>query len=391
MSAQALRVGIDVRLAHWPGIGRYVEEIVGRMVVDYPATEFVLFANPSGPSTLRSYADPLLEQTLQAPNVRFVACKVKPFSGSEPWTLARAVSAEQVMVMHSPYINVPWLGRNGPPLIVTLHDFRHPDLALRADSPRTWSKRAYYEILTRVALARARRVICVSEYLAAQLRQFQPATGRRIVVIPHAASATFSPLPAAEAALAVAKEFGLIGPYFLFVGTLKPHKNLLAVVRALAHPNIAPEVSLAVAAAPDTRYPEVAAEVRRLGLTRRVHFLGHLAKHKLPALYNAARATLLPSAYESFGLPVVESMACGTPVIAAPRASLPEVGGTAAWYAEPEAEPLAAVMLDALTDESQHARRRLAGLERATCFSWQRSAAALHELYRQTAADAAAV
>ena len=383
-----LRVGIDVRLAHWPGIGRYIEEIVGQMVRDFPATEFVLFGNAPGPATLRSYADPQLEQRLQAPNVRFVTCPVRPFSLAEPPAMARIVQAAGLSVMHSPYINIPWLARDGLPLLVTLHDFRHPDLAVHALSPRTWAKRAYYETLTRLALARARRVICVSEFLATQVRSFRPALASRIDVITHAASAAFCPLPPGQAVAEVARHFGLAAPYFLFVGTLKPHKNLLAVVRALAQPGLPPDVLLAVAAAPDARYPEVEAEVRRLGLTQRVRFLGHLEKERLPALYNAARATLLPSAYESFGLPVIESMACGTPVIAAPLASLPEVGGDAAWYAEPQPEALAAAMCKALLDEQEHAQRRTAGLLRAATFSWKCSAATLHERYRQSAEEA---
>lgn len=386
-NSKALRVGIDVRLAHWPGIGRYIEEIVGQMVRDFPATEFVLFGNAVGPATLRTYTDPQLQQQLRAPNVRFVACPVRPFSLSEPWALARVVQDEGITVMHSPYINIPWLARGAPPLIVTLHDFRHPDLALRLLSPRTWAKRAYYETLTRLALSRARRLVCVSEFLATQVRTFRPALATRIDVIAHAASAGFCPLAPALARAEVAKHCGLTAPYFLFVGTLKPHKNLLAVVRAMAQPGLPPETLLAVAAAADARYPEVEAEVRRLGLTQRVRFLGHLEKERLPALYNAARATLLPSAYESFGLPVIESMACGTPVIAAPLASLPEVGGDAAWYADPAPKPLAAAMREALFDEAQHAQRRTAGLTRAANFSWKQSAAALHELYQQAAAQ----
>jgi len=392
MNDKSLRVGIDVRLAHWPGIGRYIEEIVGQMVIDFPDTEFVLFGNAVGPATLRSYADPQLQQRLcgpHAPNVRFVGIPVTPFSLSEPVALARAVLAEGIDVMHSPYINIPWLARNSIPLIVTLHDFRHPDLAVQASSPRTWAKRAYYETLTRLALSRAQRVICVSEFLAGQILDFRPALASRVEVITHAASDSFRPMPPWQAASEVAEHFGLTSPYFLFVGTLKPHKNLLAVVRAVAQPDMPDEVVLAVAAAPDTRYPEVEAEVRRLGLTQRVCFLGHLAKERLPALYNAARATILPSAYESFGLPVVESMACGTPVIAAPLASLPEVGGDAAWYAMPEAVALGAAMREALLDERQHAQRRTAGMAHAASFSWKRSAAALHALYRNAAARSA--
>lgn len=382
MNMSTLRVGIDVRLAHWPGIGRYIEEIVARMVADYPATEFVLFDNAHGAATLRDYADPALRQRLQAPNVTFVPCSVKPFSLLEPWTLARIVRRAGVHVMHSPYINIPWLNI---PLVVTLHDFRHPDLAMQLRSPRTWFKRAYYEVLTRLALDRACATVCVSEFLAGQLRTFRPALAPRIHVITHAADASFHPLARTQAGATVAQNLRVPQPYFLFVGTFKPHKNLLAVVRAMAH--LPASVHLAVAAAPDPRYPEVAREVEHLQLQQRVHFLGHLPKEYLPTLYNGATATLLPSDYESFGLPVVESMACATPVIAAPQAALQEVGGDAAHYAAPTAHALADAMLGVL-NEPQPEKRQQASLLRASGFSWARSAAQLHHLYRRAAGRA---
>jgi glycosyltransferase involved in cell wall biosynthesis len=379
-----LRVGIDVRLAHWPGVGRYIEEIVGRMVVDFPATDFVLLGNADGPTTLNGYVDPRLQDRLHAPNVCFVPCAVAPFTLAEPWLLARSVQAQGVQVMHSPYINIPWLPR-AIPLVVTLHDFRHPDLALQLASPRTWAKRAYYEALTRLALARSRRVVCVSQFLAGQVRAFRPRSADRVDVITHAASGGFSPLPDGEAAQDVAAHFRLRGRYALFVGTLKPHKNLLALLEALALPGLPPDLQLAVAAAPDPRYPEVLAAVARLGLESRVRFLGHVPKERLPALYGAARVTVLPSAYESFGLPMIESMACGTPVIAAPLASLPEVGGTAAWYSPPIPQALNAALQEACFDELQHAQRSQAGMLRARAFSWKRAAASLHAVYQRAA------
>jgi glycosyltransferase involved in cell wall biosynthesis len=385
MTTSTLRVGIDVRLAHWPGIGRYIEEIVARMVADYPATEFVLFDNAHGAATLRDYADPGLRQRLQASNVTFVPCAVKPFSLFEPWTLARIVRQSGVHVMHSPYINIPWLDGHTIPLVVTLHDFRHPDLAMQWRSPRTWFKRVYYEVLTRLALHRACMTVCVSEFLAGQLRVFRPALAQRIHVITHAADASFHPVPRAQAGATVAQRLHVPQPYFLFVGTFKPHKNLLAVVRALAR--LPAAVHLAVAAAPDPRYPEVERAVRQLQLQQRVHFLGHLPKEALPTLYSAATATLLPSDYESFGLPVVESMACATPVIAAPQAALQDVGGEAACYATPNPEALACAMHDVL-HHPHPAQLQTASLERAAGFSWARSAAQLHQLYRRAAGRA---
>lgn len=388
MSRCRLRIGIDVRLAHWPGIGRYIDEIVGRMVADQPGTDFVLFGNVAGPTTLQRYADPALRERLHAPNVRFVDSPVTPFSPIEPLALGSAAREAGVHVMHSPYINIPWLSSGGPRLVTTLHDFRHPDLALRLASPRSWAKRAYYETLTRLALSRSRRLVCVSEFLAGQVRAFRPSVAARLVVVPHAAGDVFRPLPAAQAAADVASWFGLQGRYFLFVGTLKPHKNLIAAASALAQPRVPADVQLAVAAAPDRRYPDFQAAVAQLGLERRVRLLGHVEKERLPALYNAARATVLPSSYESFGLPMVESMACGTPVIAAPLASLPEVGAAAAWYATPTPGAIAAVMDEALHDDASHARHREAGLRRAREFSWQRAAGAMHEIYRQVASEA---
>jgi glycosyltransferase involved in cell wall biosynthesis len=375
-----MRIGIDVRLAHWPGIGRYIEEVVAHMVQAHPETHFVLFDNAQGPATLRNYADPQLRTKLQAPNVEFHSTTIRPFSLHEPWALRKLVRAARIDVMHSPYINIPWLGRADPPLVVTLHDFRHPDLKISWCKPRTWLKRMYYEALTRTVLLRASTIISVSHFLAHQVKQFAPSAAPRITVIPHAAGAEFAPIDASQ----VQRELHALGvkqPYFLFVGTLKPHKNLLAVLHALASPSLPAHTHLAVAAQADPRYPEVALTIEKLGIQDRVHMLGHLEKFQLPALYNGAVATLLPSAYESFGLPVVESMACGTPVIASTQEALQEVGGTAGIYVTPQPNALADAMAQCVQTFASQPRPDQRCLERAHTYSWWHSAEQLHLCY----------
>lgn len=378
-----MRVGIDIRLAHWPGIGRYIEETVLRLAADFPQTRFVLVADPaSNPvTTKRAYHDPGLRQKLSGSNVEVVDFTTHLFSPAEPFALARLAAAQKLDVFHAPYFNVPLSG--DCPLVTTLHDFRHPDLVPKITAPRTILKFIYYEAMLRATLAHSDALVCVSQSLADDVLRFRPAVKDKITVIKHGVSASFYPVEPKLVQKNLAEDFDLTGPYFLFVGTLKPHKNLLATLEAfaLAIEKLPPGYSLVIAAEHDPRYPEIPARVNQLGLAGKVRFLGHVPKNKLVMLYCGARATLMPSSYESFGLPVLESMACGTPVIAAPLTALPEIAGDAACYALPEPQPLAGAMLDIASNDALYEGLRSKGLHHAQGYSWGNAARQLHEIY----------
>jgi glycosyltransferase involved in cell wall biosynthesis len=197
---------------------------------------------------------------------------------------------------------------------------------------------------------------------------------------------SFAAVPAEEARALVEKRYGVTEPYLLFVGTLEPRKNVLGLLRAYAQAAKAIPHSLVLVGQAGADYEaKVEHLIDELGIRDRVHRIGYVAdRAELPACYSGATAFILPSFDEGFGLPVLEAMACATPVIASERASLPEVGGEAARYVSPDdVEALAHTMEEVATDKVlQDTMRRLGHAQRKK-FSWAESAAHTLEVYHQ--------
>jgi glycosyltransferase involved in cell wall biosynthesis len=256
-----------------------------------------------------------------------------------------------------------------PRSAVVLHDaaaLRHPG----------WYSPAYarWQRLVLPAIARrAWRVITVSEFSRGELAEL---LGVDAAVVPGGVDERFS--PAADPANA-RRALGLERPYVLCVASHTARKNLAALVpaaRALA----ADGVEVAIAGG---HRPQFAREVGLDGL----RLLGHVDDALLPGLYAGAEAFALPSLYEGFGLPVLESMACGTPVVAARAGALPDTCGGAAVLAEPDGEAFAAALSELLRDAAARERLRAAGLARAAEFSWDATARAVDALLSDAGAS----
>jgi glycosyltransferase involved in cell wall biosynthesis len=191
-------------------------------------------------------------------------------------------------------------------------------------------------------------------------------------------SSRFRPLPA-EAIEPVRQRLGLPPAFLLFVGTLEPRKNLVRLVEALEH--LTSPIPLVIAGRTGWLYEDIFATVERLRLEDRVIFMDFVADADLPALYNLTRAFVYPSLYEGFGLPALEALACGTPVVTTPVASLPEVVGEAAVLVDPlDSAAIAAGIEQAL---ARAADLRAPGLAQAARFTWEESAHALLACYQQ--------
>jgi glycosyltransferase involved in cell wall biosynthesis len=255
--------------------------------------------------------------------------------------------------------------------VVVIHDaavLRHPG----------WYSRAYaaWQRLVLPAVARrARQVVTVSEFARGELASL---LGVGAVVVPGGVDERFTPAADPEPAC---RAHGLARPYVLCVASQTARKNLGALVpaaRALA----ADGIDVVVAGG---HRPQFA---REHGLDA-LRLLGHVDDALLPGLYAGAEAFALPSRYEGFGLPVLEAMACGTPVVAADAAALPETCGGAAVLAPPDGESFAAALTALLGDDAERERLRAAGLARAAGFGWDRTARAIDQLLAVSAASAA--
>ena len=253
--------------------------------------------------------------------------------------------------------------------IVTIHDLI--PLRFPVSKAQTWLHRHY---IPRV-LAAAEHVICNSQATADDLMQFYGLRAKQITPILLAYDANnFRPLDLPQR------------HYFLLLGRHAPYKNYGVVLQALAQLRDRTEgdYELWIAGPSDPRYtPDLQQQVQALGLTPQVKFLDYVPYAQLPVLLNQALALVLPSLWEGFGLPVLEAMACGTPVIASNLASIPEVAGGAALLVNPTEVAAIAQHMQAIAKDAQ-LRQQLssAGLQRAAQFSWHQTGAATAERLR---------
>jgi alpha-1,3-rhamnosyl/mannosyltransferase len=208
-----------------------------------------------------------------------------------------------------------------------------------------------------------------------------------MIVVPLAPDARFVP-PSRSAVDAVRQKYQLPAEYVLYLGSNKPHKNLTMLVRGLAQAQVAKSKSALVIAGPwDARYPEARAIAEES--SARIYFVGAVEDADLPALYAGATLFVFPSLYEGFGLPPLEAMACGTPVVCSNTSSLPEVVGEAALTVNPrDATEIANAITHVLDDAGLRDRLRERGLARAAQFSWEHTARETLQVYRDVIGEA---
>ena len=264
------------------------------------------------------------------------------------------------------------------PTVVTIFDLsflRFPDTFRRAN-------RTYLRIFTSLSARRARRIIAISEHTRRDVIRLLGIPAERVNVVYCGVDAAFHPCPAAEVR-AFRQRHDLPERFILFVGTLEPRKNARRLIEAYAQIRDL-GVKLVIAGGKGWLYEDIFATVERLGLSNEVFFAGYVPAEELPLWYNAADLFVFPSLYEGFGLPPLEAMACGTPVVSSNAASLPEVIGEAGLMVAPQdMEGLAAAMRQVLTDQNLHAQLRERGLQQARRFSWEKAAQQTVEVYRQ--------
>jgi alpha-1,3-rhamnosyl/mannosyltransferase len=381
-----VRIAIDARYIndHFPGIGRYVYNLLRALgVLSQPHTFAVLY-NPQLPNTRHDMA--ALSRHLP---IRLVATKLRPFSAAEQIVLPRMLRTMQADLYHAPYYVRPYVGMPCPS-VVTLYDViphRFPDEV----SPRA---RLMFDLLTRLAIRASCQVLAISASARDDLIAAYNIPRERITVTPLAADSRFRPQP--QAAIdAVRAKYSLPKHYILSLASNKPHKNLVSLVEAFAKLGdagwgmedgaVAPRPSLIIAGHWDPRYPQAREAAVQLALGDSVRFLPGTAEVDLPALYSGAQVFAFPSCYEGFGLPPLEAMACGAPVLCCDTSSLPEVVGDAALRVGATADALAAGLARLLADERLRAELRTAGPGRAAQFSWKATAEETLEVYERVA------
>ena len=270
--------------------------------------------------------------------------------------------------------------------VVTVHDLGfhyYPEA-------HTLFQNAYLRWSTRYNAWAATRILADSEATRSDLLRHYGIPAQRIVVVYPGRDESLAPIKDQLALAAIRARYGLNAPYFLYVGTLHPRKNLVRLVDAFAalmsssrligEPRSGKaqgesELQLVLAGQKGWLYDEIFARVRKLGLENRVVFTGYVPDADLPSLLSGALAFVFPSLYEGFGFPVLEAMACDTPVICSNVSSLPEVGGEAALQIDPlDSEALSEAMAQVAADEALRHVLVERGRKQVQRFSWRRCA-----------------
>jgi glycosyltransferase involved in cell wall biosynthesis len=294
----------------------------------------------------------------------------------QPWALWQ----ERVELLHS-------LAFVGPlfspcPFLVTVYDlsFLH-----YPGSFRLWN-RLYLSLFTRISVKKARRVIAISENTKRDLVKLLGVDERKVRVTYCGYDESLRPLPEAEV-----EEFrrrkGLPERFILFLGTIEPRKNLVRLLEAFS--KIKGEgVKLVLAGGLGWGYRPILASVERLNLKEDVLLPGFVPPEEKVYWYNAAEVFVYPSLYEGFGLPPLEAMACGTPVVASKAASLPEVVGDGGVLVDPlNPDAMAEALLRLLSNPEERERLRIKGLRQAQKFSWELMAKETVSIYREALAE----
>lgn len=375
-----MRIGIDARfLVH--GVGRYTVELVRQLAtVDRESTYYVFTGEDE-----RHGTDPFAD--LWSDRVQQVRLSGSLHSPSAQVSIPRAARRHRVDLWHATSFPSPvW---RVCPFVVTIHD-----QAPRLDPRRLPYQRGlrgriaplYYRLMNAYAVRYARRVITVSEAGRRDILRFHPRTPlEKITVIYHGVGAPFGPVPDADRQRACAA-FALAYPYFLYVGTVNPGKNLVRVLEAFDMLRRQPGWShhLVAVARTDARYRDFYRYWDSYGSRDWVRLLDYVEAPELPGLYAGATALVFPSLHESFGFPLLEAFACGTPVITSDTSALPEIAGDAALLVDPRSVTDIAEACHRLAGDPVLRSRLIArGVRRAEAFSWRRCAEETLRVYRR--------
>jgi glycosyltransferase involved in cell wall biosynthesis len=381
-------VTIDARMLGATGIGTYLNELLTGLACTNHEFRFSVLTTETqrsgeasgfkiansrfkigetGKSACRSYP---------AEKFEFHQARAPIYSLREQWEIARLARGGDLL--HCPHYNVPYFYKSR--MVVTIHDLTH--LAQRDFVP---SRPAYYyaRFMLKAAAQHARQVITVSEFSRKCICETLDVAPGKVHAISYGIPKRMYPNGSVN--MSLVEQLGITKPYVLFVGALKPHKNVQALLRVfpLLPEAIQNSYQMVIAGKPDSCYPALLQLARKLSLSDRVLFTGHVTDEELRALYSGAKVFVLPSLNEGYGLPVLEAMAYGLPVIVSNTTSLPEVAGDAGVLVDPRDDRGMAMALESLLADDE-LRKSLGerGRQRAHSFSARDFALRHLEVYR---------
>lgn len=377
-----MRIGIDYRPTQvlkqrYRGVGRYVRSLVKALASVDTANQYLLYVN-------RTQS---IDEPLACKNVAFwpnifpwdfaLRNRLMEWQLCLPYDLQRGA----LDLFHFTFPqDVPF--QHPVRFVVTIHDLI--SLIFREHYRHNRLRPLYDYMWTRAAKS-AEMIITVSQNSRKDIIEVLQIPDERIRVIYEAADPVFRPVENREEVEGLKEGLSLTN-YILYVGGMEPRKNLVCLLKAFKQlpKDLGNSFRLVIAGRPDQFFAELQREVERQGLSGKVSFTGFITGERLVLLYNGASVLVLPSLYEGFGFPLLEAMACGTPVICARSASVPEIAEDAALYFDPkDANELTDALSKVLEDPSLAAGLREKGFQQAARFSWEKTARETLEVYKE--------
>ena len=376
-----MKIGIDARFI-FPdrihGIGRYSYQLIQHLALIDQKNEYLVFKNPSYKKRLSNNE-----------NFREIPITGHPISLRTLFDLSFRIKKEKIGVFHSLFPITPLLG--GFKHIVTVHDMqaikvkdffsKHPFLIDQG-------LRLFHKISYSSAVRKADMIICNSDATRREFIEYYRIPEEKIVTVYHGIEDRFRILDDEQTKEAFRKKYHLPSRFILNVGNTKPHKNVLVLLKSFSHflkmHNQFQDVYLVIAGVEDKFLKDIQQLSENVHISNKVIFLGYVPDDDLPELYNCAELFIIVSVHEGFGFPLLESMACGTPVIAARAGALPEITGGAGLMVDPyDVQSVGEAIYALLNNHQLQSILREKGLKRCRFFSWQRAARETFNLYQR--------
>lgn len=362
-----MKIGIDGRFwrASTGGIGRYTRSLLSNLLKIDRQNQYVVFITPADKK----------EFHLKAKNLKVVVADIGHYSLAEQTKLAKILGREKLDLIHFTNFNHPIFYRK--PFVTTIHDLTMTFFPVGRKQKSAIRRHAYNAIMKHAA-GKSRAVIAVSEATKKDIVKHLGGKADKIKVIYHGFDKVYHPQ---FATYEVAKK----GPYILFVSQWRPHKGILKLLEAykILKERYKIKEKLILVGKPNSAFPEINEAVEK-SKSLEVETPGFVAEKDLTALYQNASAFVFPSVYEGFGLPILEAMACGAPVACSKTSSMPEVGGKAVLYFDPESpEDIAQTVWKILKNPKLKKGLISKGLKQAKKFSWEKSAREHLKIYEK--------
>lgn len=363
-----MRIGIDARLYNESGNGRYLRNLLLQLRLSDHDNSYVVFC------LKKDYE--AIKLVLSSDRWKIVVADFKWYTFAEQVKLPLLLYKEKLDLVHFPHFNVPILYLKR--FVVTIHDLTHFTFAMKRATTHSWFtyrvKHQIYSFVFWYAVTWSQRVFTVSHYVKNEiLRKFN--CGPEKIIVTYEASE--KPIPVTDLEInKILKKLHISGPFFLYVGNAHPHKNLEFLLHSFAElRKTLPGAELVLVGKESYFWSQLLEKGRRERLLDNVFYLGFLPDIELAALYSQAVSFVFPSLSEGFGLPVLESMAYGCPVICAERTSLPEVAGDAAVYIDPLNQDSFVRAMHMLYSSSDIRKERIQlGYSQVKKFSWEEMA-----------------